>query len=189
MQHVYGHGGNLVMNVLTMPLHWAHFGLHPTTTSSLVGIIIPLMLLRVFMVVTTFMRFWNGYNAFGWRLCLFPMFEASIICFHRVLRVCYAFHAHYIVLCFVALSFFPFGCFCFEQAMDRHSSSASTVPSLDGDFEHNIWNLLLNLLFLEQVSCIFASKLVDIDLARIELSCLFALDLLCYKGKVLDSAR
>ena len=73
--------------------------------------------------------------------------------------------------------------------MDRLSSSASTVPSLDDDFEHNIWNPLLNLLFLEQVSCSFASKLVDIDLARIALSCHFALDFLCYKEEVLVSAR
>ena len=40
-----------------------------------------------------------------------------------------------------------------------------------------------------QVRCIFASKLDDIDLARIALSCYFALDLLCYKKEVLDSAR
>ena len=73
--------------------------------------------------------------------------------------------------------------------MDRHSSSASTFPSLDDDFERNIWNPLLNLLFLEQVSCIVASRLVDIDLARIALTCHFALDLLCYKEEVLDSAR
>ena len=46
---------------------------------------------------------------------------------------------------------------------------------VDDDFEHNIWNLLLNLLFLEQVSCIFASKLFDVDLARIAMSCHFAL--------------
>ena len=72
--------------------------------------------------------------------------------------------------------------------MDRHSSSACTVPSLDDYFEHNIWNPLLNLLFLEQVSCIVASKLVDIDLARIALSCHFALDFLCYKEDVFDSA-
>ena len=52
----------------------------------------------------------------------------------------------------------------------------------------NTWNPLLNLLFLEQVSCIFPSKLVDVDLATIALSCHFALDLLCYKEDV-DSAR
>ena len=73
--------------------------------------------------------------------------------------------------------------------MDRYSSSASTVPSLDDDFEHNMWNPLLDLLFLEQVSGIFASNLVDIDLARIALSCHFALDLLCDKEDAPDSAR
>ena len=76
-----------------------------------------------------------------------------------------------------------------RTSKDRHSSSASAVPSLDDGFEHNIWNPLLNLLFLEQVNGIFASKLVDIDLASIALTCHFAFDLLCYKEEVLDSAR
>ena len=75
-----------------------------------------------------------------------------------------------------------------EQVMDRNSSSASTVLSLDDDFVHNMRNPLLDLLFLEQVSGIFASNLVDIDLARFALSCQFALDLLCYKEVAYDSA-
>ena len=51
-----------------------------------------------------------------------------------------------------------------------------------------MWNPLLSLLFLEQVSGMFASNLVDIDLARIALSCHFALDLLCYKEDVFGFA-
>ena len=65
--------------------------------------------------------------------------------------------------------------------MDSLSSPAPTVPSLDEYFEHNVWNPLLELLFLEQVSGIFASFVVEIDLVKIALSCHFALDLLCYK--------
>ena len=65
--------------------------------------------------------------------------------------------------------------------MHRLSSSASTVPSLDDYFEHNMWNPLLDLLFLEQANGIFASYLVEIDLTMIALSCHFVLDLLCYK--------
>ena len=49
--------------------------------------------------------------------------------------------------------------------MDRFSSSASTVPSIDDYFEHNMWNPLLELLFLEQVNGIFDSFLAEIDLA------------------------
>ena len=71
--------------------------------------------------------------------------------------------------------------------MDSISSSASTVPSLDDYFEHNMWNPLLELLFFDQVSCIFASYLVEIDLAKIALSCHFALDSLCSK-EGMDSA-
>ena len=74
--------------------------------------------------------------------------------------------------------------------MDSLSSSASTVPSIDDYFEHNVWNPVLELLFfLEQVRGTFASYLVEIDLAKIALSCHFALDLLCYKEEVLASAR
>ena len=68
-------------------------------------------------------------------------------------------------------------------------SSASTVPSIDDYFEHNVWNPVLELLFLEQVNGTFVSYLVEIDLAKIALSCHFALDLLCYKEEVLASAR
>ena len=51
-----------------------------------------------------------------------------------------------------------------------------------------MWNPLLELLFLGQANGLFASYLVEIDLAMIALSCHFALDLLCYKESVYDSA-
>ena len=51
-----------------------------------------------------------------------------------------------------------------------------------------MWNPLLDLLFLEQVSGIFRILVVEIDLARIALSCHFALDLLCCKEGAYDSA-
>ena len=52
---------------------------------------------------------------------------------------------------------FPFGFCFFEKVMDSLSSSVSTVPSPDDDFEHNMWNHLLELLFFEQVCGILAS--------------------------------
>ena len=48
---------------------------------------------------------------------------------------------------------------------------------------------MLELLFLNHVSGIVDSNLVDLDLAKIALPCQFALDLLCYKKEVLVSAR
>ena len=48
---------------------------------------------------------------------------------------------------------------------------------------------VLELLFLKHVNGIVDSYLVDLDLAKIALSCHFALDLLCYKEEVLVSAR
>ena len=59
--------------------------------------------------------------------------------------------------------------------MDRLSSSASTVSSIDDDFEHNMWMVFL------------ASFLVEIDMAMIAVSCHFALDLICYIEGVSDS--
>ena len=47
----------------------------------------------------------------------------------------------------------------------------------------------IGIAFLEQASGFFASYLVEIDLAKIALSCHFALDLLCNKEEVLASAR
>ena len=79
--------------------------------------------------------------------------------------------------------------FCFlEQVMESLSSSASTVPSFDDYFAHNMWNPLLELIFHEHVSGIFESFVVEIDLAKIALSCHFALGLLCYKEGAYDSA-
>ena len=72
--------------------------------------------------------------------------------------------------------------------MDSLSSSVSTVPSFADYFSHNMWNPLLELLFHEQVGGIFESFVVEIDLAKIELSCHFALDLLCHKEGAYDSA-
>ena len=88
-----------------------------------------------------------------------------------------------------ALSLSHLGSCFLNHVMDKLSSSASTVPSIDDYFEHNVWNPVLEMLFLEQVSGIFASCLVKIDLVKIALSCHFALDLLCYKEEVLASAR
>ena len=63
------------------------------------------------------------------------------------------------------------------------------VPSLDDYFEHNMWNPLLELLFLEHVNGIVDSYLVDVDLAKIALSYHFALDLLCLKEEVFFFTR
>ena len=43
-----------------------------------------------------------------------------------------------------------------KQVMDRLSSSASAVPSIDDFSEHNMWNPLLEMLFLEHASGVFS---------------------------------
>ena len=76
-----------------------------------------------------------------------------------------------------------------SRVMDPLSSSASTAPSIDEYFEHNMWNPLLELLFLERATGFVASFLVEIDVAKIALSCHFALDLLCYKEEIPASTQ
>ena len=95
-----------------------------------------------------------------------------------------------IVMCFSCSQVFAFSeLLLSQQVMDRLSSPPSTATSVDDFSEHNMWNLLLELLFLEHVNGIVDSYLVDLDLAKIALSCHCALDLLCYKEEVLVSAR
>ena len=73
--------------------------------------------------------------------------------------------------------------------MDPLSSSASTATSIADYFEHNMWNPLLELLFLEQANGCVASFLVEIDVAKIAPSCHFALELLCYKEEIPASTQ
>ena len=60
--------------------------------------------------------------------------------------------------------------------------------ALDEPFAHNMWNPMMELLFQVQIGGTFEPFVDEIDLARIALSCHFALDLLCYKEGAHDSA-
>ena len=147
-----------------------------------------LMQLRVLMAVTALLRSGNGYGAFERILCLFSNIGFSIVfTIEFIMLLCI--YVPYGRLCFLLSAFSLFGGSCFlEQVMDRFSSSASTVPSIDDCFQHNMWTPQLELLFLEQANGIFASFLMEIDLDMIALSCHFALLLLFYKEGMYDSA-
>ena len=61
--------------------------------------------------------------------------------------------------------------------MERSDASSVSTASDSVDFdEHNIWNPMLELLFHVQVGGTFEKYVEEIDLARIALSCHFALD-------------
>ena len=51
-----------------------------------------------------------------------------------------------------------------------------------------MWNPMMELLFHMQIAGAFQPFVDETDLARIALSCHFALDLLCYKEGANDSA-
>ena len=67
--------------------------------------------------------------------------------------------------------------------MECLSSSVSTTPSSEDFFAHYMWNPLLDLLSLEQTTRVFVPYVDEIDLAKIALSCHFALELLCFKKR------
>ena len=62
------------------------------------------------------------------------------------------------------------------------------MRSFEDYFAHNMWNHLLDLLFLEQTSSVCVLYVEEVELAKIALSRNFAFDLLCYKEGAYDSA-
>ena len=64
------------------------------------------------------------------------------------------------------------------KAMESPTSSVSTESSSGGNFAHNVWNPLLELMFHERISGVIVLFVEEIDLAKIAISCPFALDLL-----------
>ena len=67
------------------------------------------------------------------------------------------------------------------RTMESPSSCISTASSSGGNSARNMWNPLLDLLLHVQINDVFVPFNDDIDLARVALSCHFALDLLCFK--------
>ena len=69
-----------------------------------------------------------------------------------------------------------------EWASESPSSCVSTTSSSGESVVYDVWNPLMELIFHVQINCIFEPFVDEIDLAKIALSCHFALVLLCYKG-------
>ena len=63
--------------------------------------------------------------------------------------------------------------------MESSVSCVSTASISDEILAHDIWNPLIELFFHVQICGIFEPFVDEIELARIALSCHFALDLLC----------
>ena len=72
--------------------------------------------------------------------------------------------------------------------MESPTSFVSTASSSGESFAHNMWNPLLELLFHGHISSILLLSVDEFDLAKIALSCHFALDLLCHKEGAHNSA-
>ena len=72
--------------------------------------------------------------------------------------------------------------------MESPTSSVSAASSFCEYFSHIMWNPLLVLLFLEETSGVIVLLVKEIELAKIALSCHFALELLCCKEGAHSSA-
>ena len=79
MQHVCGHSGNLGNECVDHAAALGTLGFTSSHNVPLVEFTITLMLLRVLMAVTAFIRAWSGYSAFERILCLFPIIGFSIV--------------------------------------------------------------------------------------------------------------
>ena len=126
---------------------------------------------------TLLLSIWTEFSI-GNFFCVFFVFSALLTCVLVMYLIC----SHPFA--------FPFAdSLLSQQVMDRLFSSASTASSIDDYSKHNMWNPLLELLFLKHVNDIFDPYLVNLDLAQIALSCHFAHNLLCSKEEVLVSAQ
>ena len=67
--------------------------------------------------------------------------------------------------------------------MERSCLSVSAASNSMDIVERNIWNPMMELLFHTQIGGIFDLFVEGIDLARIALSCHFALDVLLSQGR------
>ena len=150
MQHVFGYGADHA-------LHLAHSDSHLATMLTPAGFIITLTLPCVLMAVTTSVTSWNDCNAFEQMQHHLLNIRISIVFTIEVI----VFNVHLtrtsgcsVCSCSQPSSFRLGHCFL-EQVMESLSSTVSTVPSFDDYFEHNMWNPVLELLFLGQANGIF----------------------------------
>ena len=173
-----------------MLLPLALLGSSLATMSPRVGFDTTLTPPNVSMSATASVKLLNDFSTFEQTLLHHTRTGFSIGSSHRVPCVqC----APYVCSCHLShlLSAFCFfsGSLLSQQVVDRLSSSASTASRVDDYSEHNMWNPLLDLLFLKHVNGIVDSYLVDLDQAKVACSCHFALDLLCYMEEVFVSTR
>ena len=76
---------------------------------------------------------------------------------------------------------------CCTMKSSQTSSDSTDSNSVDS-VDQNIGNPMMEILIHLETGGIFESFVDEIDMARITLSCHFALDLLCYKAGIYESA-
>ena len=141
MQHLYGHGGNLGTNVLTMPLHLAHLDSSRAIMPPHAGFVVTLTLLYVSMGATASVKLLNDSEAHsnkhrditlrqGLAWVLLIVFLVSVVRSFRVLFSCVSLA---LSSCVFAFS----GSLLSQLTMDCLSASASTASNIDDDSEHN----------------------------------------------------
>ena len=178
--------GIWVTNALIMPLHLEHLGSSPATTLPHAGLVITLTPLYVLRAVTTSAKSWKDYSTFEQLQRHLTRTDFSDGYFSSGPPCLCALHVSYSHV-FLLSAGFSFRVVVFS------TSDGQTFFILVYRTEHRrllrAQHVDCGLDFLEQANGIFASCLVEVDLAKIALSCHFALDLHCYEEEVLASAR
>ena len=177
--------GIWVMSVPIMPLHLVHLASSPVTTLPLAGFVITLTHLLVVMDVTASARFWKDCTASESKQRRYLRVGVSAV----LIIGFFVSLTHASVSLVVLLSaLLPAHPFCSSgEAMESPTSFVSTAWSSGESFAHNTWNPLLELLVHEHIRSSLLLSVDEFDLAKIALSCQFALDLLCCMESVHSS--
>ena len=163
----------------TAPLSWFTCHHLQSQRCQLAGFVITSTHLPVVMVVTASARFWKDCTALELKQRRYLRTRVSAV----FLVGFFVTLTHAVISLVILLSaHFPARLFCSsEEAMESPTSCVSTASSSGESFAHNTWNLFLELLFHEHISSTLILFVDDFDLAKIALSCHFALNLLCYQ--------
>ena len=172
------------MNVLIMPPHWGHSALCQIITLLHIGFVKTLIPLLVLVLATTLETSCKNAVASKMKQHLYLRTGVSAV-FSIGFFVS---HARIRITCGFALSLFPRIHFALQVRQWKAQLRVSLPRRVLVNVLHTTCGILSWNLFHEQVSSILLLSVDEFDLAKIALSCHFALDLLCYKESAHNSA-
>ena len=163
--------GTWAMTVLIMLQHLVHLALSLATTLPPAGFVIILTHLNVVVAATTSARFWKDCSTLGQKQRRYLKMGVSAV---FSIGFC-VFLTCVFVSSVILLSASSRASTSLFRTSNGKALLRLILPSFGEYFAQNMWNPLLELLFLEQTSGVI------VLFVEIAFSCRFVLDLLCYK--------